>query len=321
MQFTSQLLLALLPLASFQKPAPVPAQAPGATTQAASDKRGYSALSVQLEFGGHVQTLSSFGGTTLRLDNGVSADGRVASRSAQSPRCDDVRATVPLLADEHLQKWMGDALADKPISQEIKFVELDAAGVGTFEHSMRDASIRAIELQRLEAGSKDQGRGWDVVFAASELKWQKAKAKAAPSLSKQKQSAIGGFRMQIDGVELARLAEVGPIRVECGLAASASGKSRLGQGLRVMPIELRVNDNDPSYWTAWLDETRSQGAALRTATLELLDPSMKEVLVRVELNDVSLASVGRMGSNSSAPNGGMQIQLNCARLRLEFPSK
>lgn len=276
-----------------------------------------------VDVGGEVTSLRDFGGTRIRFDR---PDASAASSArVGAPTCDDVALSVPFLPEPRMAAWINDAVAGAGKVQAVRILELGANEDIRFVHELDDAVIRSIDLSSLDAMS-NEALNWDVTLGARALRMDTSGGKAAAALgSKIKRINSSDFRLKIAGVDTDRLSAIDGLHVDCmpasDGAATGRAKSREHAAPRVAPIKLHVRDDNPKSWLVWLDESvKMTQASVKTGTLELLDASQKNVLVRVTLEGLAIASFGRSAA-SGEKVGEFEVELSCQSLKIDFQPK
>jgi hypothetical protein len=320
------MLLATPCLASLLLALPLlPPVAPGddkvGATQALAAKRSYAAGRASLDLGGSLQPLLAFEGTTLRLDAPSSRDGTAKARSNSAVRCEEFAIELPALLEPATAKWIADSLNGSAPVQDAAIVESDFAQKSAFVHRLREVQLRSLELSLLDGSSKETPK-WTATLAASSLKWEKGDGKAPASAigGKAKSASSASFRLQITGMTCDRVARVGPLRVDFE-TPSADGRqtSRAQTGPRVAPLAVRIAESDPKEWLAWIEEAATKGpAAARSGTLELLDPSGKESLVRIALDGLLPIRLSRESGEAGAQ---LVAELSCSAIKVDPPKQ
>lgn len=297
MQIATQLLFALIPLAT--SPTPMNPPPGGDAVQPNAVKHSYGSTNALLEIDGKAQQiLTRFGGTSMRTDTSGTSDGG-AKKSRNVARPEDVKIELPIVPDDSVQAWITEALGNNTSARGIRILENDHKSVTRFVHTLGATAIHAVELHGLDNASKE-GMTWELSLGPTQIRWEVGDGKSSSSKVGSKSKAATSFRLAIDGVETSRIQKIDPIRVELVPSATGLQSSRDGVGPRVAPIHLTFGGDDPSDWVAWFEEGRTKSKGTRTAVLELLDPSMKEVLARVTFGGVALTGLSSPNSNSSA---------------------
>ena len=296
------------------------------TVQPMASKRALSAGRAALDLGGQTQLLDGFEGTALRLDGGaVSRDGKSTARATATVRCEEFTVELPATPEPFVTQWIADALAGNPKVQDGAVVESDATMKATFVHRLRELQLRSLELGELDASSKERA-GWSATLAASSVKWEKGdgkETKAAGIGAKAKAALASNFRVTIGGVAYDRVAKVGPLHVDFPAAATTGDGSRATReaagGPRVAVVKLTIAEADPKEWLAWLDDAAAKGAgAARSGSIELLDPSRKEVIVKIALEGLLPSRISRDSGDEKAPR--LVVELSCGAVKID-PAK
>lgn len=328
------LLLALATSPGDDKPAPVAPKAQGdssgtaQTAAAATSRRNYSTGTTVLEIGGREFRLAGFSGTAQRLDPGGALDSRGGAKTRENTknggiRCEDVEMAFSALPDPALLQWFDDAIHGKQPPQSAKLRELTADGANPFVHSLRDASLRSLELGPLDARSKEPLE-WRATLGASEVRWEKESGSAAAKIGeKLKPQLAANFRLKIDGIATSGVIAIHPIRADVDLISNGTATNRNSPGpVTIAPIELELREDDPTPWLAWLEAGAATSAASeRNGTLELLDSALKETQFRLVFQGLQVMRLARTAGIGEKNAPTLQVELRCKTLRIETTGK
>lgn len=295
MNLLNALTLTLLPLVTLQK--------------GAGPDRTYGAVVPVLELDGQPLTLSGFGGTTIHhVPTPAAANAnRKASRTFEN-----VQLALPVSTDLSVAKWIDEFVSGAGRSQDLRVLEVDRTNGSAFVHALGGARIRSIALSPVGADRQD-AVSWTVSLAPNSIDW-KQDPQVSPKLKPKEVFANSAtFRLQLEGLDTSSVVSIDGVRVELLETPGAPASS----AVRVAPIRIAVAHHGVKAWLEWL---ASKSTSPTNGTLELRDPTGRDVVARIQLEGLTVLSQSRPGGDGTRPVG-LEVEFQCSRVRHELPKK
>lgn len=238
---------------------------------------------------------------------GGSAVGTVATNGTDKhitgAKYEDIVVSIPATS---IPAAVKDALDGKPsrVSGGIDYVDYDYKSERRI--GFKNAIISAIRFPALDASSKDAANV-DLVLSPESTKDEApgGDLKGALGSKQQKRALTGMFRVTIPDIDAKRVSAVSAIEVRAKGTDSAAGADRFATkdpGTFDVPnIKLTISAADIKPWQQWLDKTLAGGNDQeRKMTIELLDPTLKESLLTIDLSGVGIVAVRMKKSEANA---------------------
>jgi hypothetical protein len=186
------------------------------------------------------------------------------------------------------------------------------AGGGSIPDRSFQGTLAAAELSALDGSSKEPAR-IHLEIQPTQLRWEKSAGdKPAAKLgSKQKALLASNFRLTLDGpggpIPCERVARIDPISIRAAAAEQSVGitrePSKAAPRLEYSNLVFSVAASDIAPFLTWADEAlvkgKSSSETERTATIALLDPSLKDEVFKVTGRGVGLISVSPESADAS----------------------
>jgi len=273
-----------------------------------------------LDIGGESQIVVSAGGGTAVgiVTSTPSADGQHDKRLS-GVNYEDIIIEVSPTA---LPKSLADVLSGKyvPLSGSLRFGSFDYKTVRRL--SFQNAMISSVRFPALDAASKEAARV-EFTLSPESTKEEAVKGedmKGAAS-SKQKSAMVNFFRVQLGELPANRVSKVTPIELraesrEAG-ASKQRGDSKEPAGFEIPNIKLTISAVDAEPWRKWHHDSVISGKTdEKTMVVELVDATMKDVLLGLELTGVGIVAVRDEPQESVDKIARIEVEVYAEGLRL-----
>ena len=280
-------------------------------------QRTYGAGNFALEIGAETRFVQSVEGGVMR---GVVADQN-GDKRITGVVCDPIRAKV---GSDDFRQLIADALAggnkaQQPVNGVVHMTDYNFKSLATREFT--NAVLTEVTLPTLDGASKEAAAMTIVLQPESvrERPGQGAVVGGGKAATSAKKWTGGMFRVTIPGMDTQRVAKVDAITVSRKVAASTPGEQRDFQqqhagDWQVSNIVLHVAQQDARDFVTWHEDFVIKGNNSpdreRTMTIDMLDATMQNTLVSVNLSGVGIIAITPVASEA----GSDQI----ARARVEL---
>jgi len=280
--------------------------------------------------GGVVLLLGGAPAGNVRAASGGSAVGVVASEAAAgagapkkhiaSVEYEPIELEVDLSLERSFYDWVNAAWKGTPQPRSGSLLLLDLNRNPKQAREFQNAVITETTLSACDASSKVPGT---LRLALAPERVSSAPASAAkaslPSAGRQKAWVASNFRLEIEGLDTARVSRVSPVHVKAALAASIGSRDPAPQvaKLEIDNLKVLLSENGADSWRQWHDDFLVKGNASdkneRSGRLVLLGPNLKD-----ELAEVRLHNLGIIALRSLDEGGVSQLEAELYVERLEL---
>jgi hypothetical protein len=285
------------------------------TSHGAVAERSYAGGHVAVDINGERQPVVSVeGGSAV----GVVAANRSESgidKQISGVKYEDI---VLSLSATDLPKAITDALRGKgsPLKGGIEYFDFNYKGERRV--SFNDAIVSAIRFPALDGASKDAARV-EVVLSPTTTREEPAPADLKSGFTAKQKSAItSAFRVTIPDVLTTRVSAIAPIEVRSKSGSGNGGATKGESGYEIPNIKLTVSAADLKSWQQWLDKTLADGGSKneKTMRVELLDGTLKNPLLTLELSGVGIVAVRMKSQANSEQAARFDVELYAEQLKV-----
>lgn len=230
-----------------------------------------------------------------------------------------IELEVDLSLERSFYDWVNAAWRGSQQPRSGSLLLLDINRNVKHSRDFQNALVTETTLSACDASSKAPGT-LTLALAPERVTSAPASAKAtAPSAGRAKSWIASNFRLEIDGLDTARVSRVSPVHVKMALAASLGVRDRAPQvaKLEIDNLKIRLSESGAESWRQWHDDFVVKGNASdkneRSGRLVLLGPSLKD-----ELAEVRLHNLGIVALRSLDEGGVSQIEAELYVERLEL---
>jgi len=224
-----------------------------------------------------------------------------------APRFDPlVFEVTPADVPKPMWDWINSGAASAPATSSASLVGYNMNLTETSRRVFRNARVSEVTTCAFDGRAKDpcffaittQADG--VTFAAP------SGARAAISPQKATQSLAANFRMTLPGLDTTKIARISPITV------------RYGSKPEVMGFSVFVGESFADPWRKWHETSTLAGRAdEKDGAIELLSPTLKDVVSRVRLEGVGVLSVDAAETKGNEAAAQTEIELYAESVRFE----
>lgn len=287
---------------------------PALTGPRAAQKSNYAlgAGRFQLEALGEHQFLSRFEGSAQRAEVQVTNAAGKSTQVAKGPPIVTTAADMTLVPGPGMRGFLEQSLAGTAAVGTWTVREFDVQLREQFVHELQGVRLSALELHVPALSSKDQPF-WKAFLEVERVRLSAgSKGDAASKLQQGKPVPGGGLRVNLDGVELARVVEVDGLRFEMPSSQASSSSRTTAQASLAGPVRVRLGGDDVK---PWLDRLGGKSSVLEIEVLRSPDPK-QGAAATVTLEQSQLVAVLRPGN----PDANVfDLEFQCAKPRLRFP--
>jgi len=183
--------------------------------------------------------------------------------------------------------WLADTVAGKssPRGGALRILDFDRKEreLVTFTNAV----VTEIGFPALDGASKDAFQLTVRIAAESVERQRGSGASVTGSVKGVKQALVSNFRVSLDGLNLDRVARVGPLTL----------RRRLAEEAEIPDVELTLSqagsDSIVDWHRAFVIEGRNSDADEKSGSIALLDPALRDTLLQVDLTGVGIFSLER----------------------------
>ncbi len=184
-----------------------------------------------------------------------------------------------LVADPAGLAWLNTALRGGSQVANGTVTQTDLSGNAQYTLTIEQAAVTRLHVGPLDVTERRPATV-EVTLAPSRSQWTKGKGKVAGAANaKTKAMQSSNFRVKLDSLPTQRISEIG------GIGGRRDDKSG---AWACDTLELEVSMTDFDAWLAWHAEAVSGKANPRSMTIELLDPTMKDTLLTLQAQGVTI---------------------------------
>lgn len=302
------------------------------TAEAAIRKETHTSITLLLELDGQ------FAGRIAAVDGGgVFADivveppgqGPYQLKRPGPPRFEDIVLDMTLGSIEKpLSSWITDTLSKNPTPKNgvIIYADLNNNEIKRLEFTA--AMLTEVTLSEVSATNAKDPALLTLKLTPQSTRLTGGKGKVLGALSgKQKQVLSSNFRFNVQGLEpsCARITSVEGIGARRTAAGPQPGQEKFRQPsmqsvLNCSTVCILLPEMDAGPFYAWFDEMVIKGNPLaeRGGLLELLDPTMKNVVASVQLGGLGIVRYepDPVASGGERRLGLVQVDMYCETIIL-----
>lgn len=292
--------------------------APGLLREAhAAENRQYAAGRTWLELEGQaVDYLKSVEGGYPRGDvvsMPMANDPRLLQKRVGAVSYSDIEMQIPISAAP-VVRWMVSSLDGNQAGKGGAIVAGDHNGVEQSRLAFSNALLAEFTIPACDGASRDAGL-FTVKLRPERTQVSAGKGSGVPAPAMRKDLPawhVANFRLKIDRLEAecAFVSKIEPVSIRQLVSAGSVGQDRYQQNaparIEMSNLVFYVAENRAGAFYKWFDEFVIQGnngdGMERKASLELLSPSLRDVLLRV-----NFSGVGIIGCRPEMRQGGIPL--------------
>jgi hypothetical protein len=294
-------------------------------------KRGYAASRVALELEGARAgwPMSAVGGdaTSDVVAEKLGTDS-VQRKHIGGVRYTDILLTCGLDMEPAFWAWLADALEHRHTRHSGAIVFLDYDSKEQQRITFNNALVAEIGFPALDAASKEAGR-LTVRLRPETVRRQKgggaSYANAAIGKEQSKKWLTSNFRVTVSGLDLTYVSRVEALTVDVEVVENAVGILRDYQlapvALKIPDLELTVAESRAASLRTWHEDFLIMGNngedREKTGSIEMLSPTLKDVLIQLDLKGVGIFSLEDQPVQAGSDNTRrLKAKLYCEEMRL-----
>ena len=278
--------------------------------------------------GGVVLLLGGAPAGNVRAAAGGSAVGVVTSEAVGAGSAkkhitgveyEPIELEVDLSLDRSFYDWVNAAWKGTSQPRSGSLLLLDHNRSAKQSRDFQNAVIIETTLSACDASSKAPGT-LTLALAPERVTSAPASAKASlPSAGRAKAWIASNFRLEIDGLDTARVSRVSPVHVKATLAANVGARDRAPHvaKLEIDNLQVRLSESGAESWRQWHDDFVVKGNASdkneRSGRLVLLGPNLKDELAEVRLHNLGIIALRSLDEGSVSQ---LEAELYVERLEL-----
>ena len=288
--------------------------------------RPFGAANLALELGGVMAgTLRSWLPPSYRINPINAADGQTVLRAGRVVSLGPLAAEVNLLENGPLLDWLMSLPRETLPAQAGAVLVLDLNQAARRRVDFGDSLVTELSLPRLSATSGKQPFSVGVVWRAATLTDNPGSGKkGVPGKPKGKGVQCGNFRLQGLPFDASAITDVGLPTLR-GQASSSESRlpARRYAAVDHGELSLRLLARSADEALAWVRKTLADGrlddSKYLDLTVELLDPSLKNVLLVVSLKGCGLLACDEARIDTSVDTvGGVTLRFGVERVEMMF---
>lgn len=271
---------------------------PWATTYAApvrSYVTGYFTLTLN---GTDVGALKSVEGGSAYAEviNQVAGGSSFVSKHLGQPRYEEITIQVAPSLSQPLAAAIADAWLNKPQRLNGAITAYDTTMKAQSSRELVNALISETTIPACDGASKQPG--YLTVKLAPELtRAGKAGGKAATATkSADKAWLPSNFKLELDGLDCTKVSKVDAFTVKTQIASDRVGAERNYEKTAAAPefgnLSITMSAAQADSWQRWYEDSVVKGKpSEKNGTLTLLDPTLKNALLQINLFNVGIYSL------------------------------
>lgn len=241
--------------------------------------------------------VAKFDGLTgVRLQS--ARGGAATIQSPGSVKCDPLMIEADLasvISEPGGPAWLSGALRSGAMVSAGTISALNFDNAVQYVLSFERAGISSIRIGDLDGASKEAAE-LHVTLTPSRSQWKKDAGKEAIQQgAKTKRILAANFRVKLDNLPTQRIVKIADI--------GARRDDKTG-AWTCTPVQLDLSMSDFEPWLAWHTEAATGKTSKRTMTIELLDASLKEAMVTLEAQGVTIVRAEPEFATGDAVNRG-----------------
>lgn len=202
-------------------------------------------------------------------------------------RYTDIVLTCGIAMEKPFWSWLSDTVAGKGSPRDGALRILDFDRKERERATFTNALVTEIRLPPLDAASKDAFQ-LTVRITAEHVRRERGSGASLPATVKGKQVQVANFVVSLKGLDLTRVARVGPLTL----------RRQLAEGhVEIPDLELTVPETGSESLVDWYREFVIEGnngdADERSGSISLLDPAGKETMLQLDLTGVGIFALER----------------------------
>jgi len=227
--------------------------------------------------------------------------------------------------EKPVYEWIAAMWAGKNVRMSGAVQAVDYNGNVQSKSEFRDGLLIETILPTLDAGSKDPGY-FRVNVASEQVRMSKGGGSVSSSLAaKQKPWLASNFRLEIPGLDCARVRRIDSFRVKRGVKELAIGTQRGAlepTALEFSNLTVTLPESDAETWLAWSKSVFIDGnVEEKTGDLVLLGNDLQSELARIHFTGLGLISVAPEAGEGTSPVRKVIATLYCERAALEWKAE
>jgi hypothetical protein len=205
-------------------------------------------------------------------------------------------------------------------------VGLDTQLTAVQERDFSNALITEVTFPTLDGSSKDPAY-LTVVLAPERVEQVKPTGARIQIGPRQKVLQSSNFRLEIDGLDTARVSKIDAFTVKQKIAVASIGIVREPQAesvaLELSDLTVTFSASSADSWQRWFDEFVLQGqnddSREKGGRLVLLGPNMQDELLVISFSNVGIFSLRQMNTQPDAAIPQLEAKLYVERMDLSAP--
>ena len=281
---------------------------------------GYSAGKFAIEidgsFAGFIESVEGGEPFGVVAEEAPSPSGLI-KKHLSSVRFEPIKLTASNGLSSFFYSWIAEMLAraQSPRDGAIVFYDFQLNEINRLEFT--NGLITEVVFPRLDGSSREAATfSLTITPEATTFKPSAGKTKAKLSSKKQKKVLASNFKFTLDGLENAskRVRSIDSITIK---ESERDPQDRLAQPpLNVSNVVVTLPMVDAEPWFDFLDDfvvqTNNADSFERQGSIELLDPSLKDVQFTLDLQNVGIVRARRVRADSgSEVVATMEVELYC----------
>ena len=219
-------------------------------------------------------------------------------------RYTDIVLTCGIAMEKVFWTWLADTVAGKSSARDGAISILDFDGKERERATFTNALITEIGFPALDGASKDAFK-LTVRIAAERVRRERGSGASVTGGVKAKQALASNFRVSLDGLDLTRVARVGPLTV----------------GPEIGDLELTLSEAGSESMVDWhrtfVIDGNNSDADEKSGSIELLDPARADTLLQVELTGVGIYALERTTTAAGTDAiSRLTARMYCEEMRL-----
>ena len=205
--------------------------------------------------------------------------------------------------------WLSDTVAGTSASRDGALRIFDVAGKERERVTFSDAVVTEIDLPPLDGSSRDAFR-LSVRVTAETVQRGSDAATPAPLDPRGKQALVSNFSVALDGLDLKRVARVGPLAI----------RRPPGGSVEIPHLELTLAEAGSESVVDWhrtfVIDGNNGDSEEKSGSISLLDPALKQSLLQIDLKGVGIFALEGTPAAGTDAISRLTARMYCEQMQL-----
>ncbi|MBC7944583.1 MAG: phage tail protein [Burkholderiales bacterium] len=248
-----------------------------------------------------------------------------SSKHIGPPQYEDLGIQIGLSMSPAFYAWVADSWVTRQRQRDLSVIVCDAQLKAIQESQFFRTLITETTFPALDASSKDAGT-IDIKFTPELSRTKKGSGQLVPTSAptKQKQWLVSNFRLDIPGLDCAKVSRIDTFTVKQTLIrhTDGAGATRIAPDRLDFPnLKISLAESSAQSWLQWHEDFVVKGnngaGQERKGSLTLLAPNLTSELVRINFFNLGIFRMGReKAAADKQAIARLTAELYCERMEL-----